>query len=384
MKILIAVHTYWPDNNGVQMVTQYIAEGLAKKNEVMVVSELKDSYCRCEDFNNVHIERIKVSIKSGKFVGDRIKFYELIEEYGPDVLISVCTQSWPFDWMLNKLDSFPGKKILYTHGFSGLLRKYPIMQDLLRGRINALKYHWHWKQYYKAAYKYIAKYDLVTYLSENNISYWYAQKYHLKNGIILGNAVEDVFFDHNVLERTGKSDFIRYVYVANYDTNKNQRMLLRTFYSLNISNACLTMVGSLKNEYYKNLVELKNQLDREHGKKKVDMLTGIPREKIPCILWQSDIFVCSSKKEEYPIMLCEAAAAGLPIISTNVGHAGKMEGCMIVNSEIEMKEAMEYLGENPEERFKRGFLLRKQAEHDYKISEKILFLEKQIALLHGD
>ena len=46
MRILIAVHTYWPDNNGVQMVTQYIAEGLAKSNEVMVVTELKDGYCR--------------------------------------------------------------------------------------------------------------------------------------------------------------------------------------------------------------------------------------------------------------------------------------------------------------------------------------------------
>lgn len=41
MKILISVHTYYPDKNGVQMVTQYIAEGLAKKHEVKVITELK-------------------------------------------------------------------------------------------------------------------------------------------------------------------------------------------------------------------------------------------------------------------------------------------------------------------------------------------------------
>lgn len=384
MRILIAVHTYWPDNNGVQMVTQYIAEGLAKSNEVMVVTELKDSYCKNEDFNNVHIERINVRNKRGQFVGDKTKFYKLIEGYTPDVLISVCTQSWPFDWLFNKLNLLPGKKILYTHGFSGLLKKYPVMQDLLRGRLNALKYHLHWKKYYRTAYKYMREYDLITHLSENNISFWYAQKHHLKNNAILGNAVEDIFWENNVLKRADKNELVRYVYIANYDSNKNQKMLLKVFYLMDIEDVCLTMVGSLENEYYEELAALKKQLDEKYGKKNVELLTQIPRNKIPDILYHSDIFVCCSKKEEYPIMLCEAAAVGLPIISTDVGHASKMQGCLVVNGEIEMKEAMEYLGKNPDERIKRGMLLRKHAECDYKISEKVSWLEKQIELLNGD
>ena len=41
-RITILVHTYYPALNGVQAVTQYVAEGLAKRdNEVTVITALK-------------------------------------------------------------------------------------------------------------------------------------------------------------------------------------------------------------------------------------------------------------------------------------------------------------------------------------------------------
>lgn len=40
MRIIFAVHTYYPAHNGVQAITQYMAEGLAKlHHEIMVISE---------------------------------------------------------------------------------------------------------------------------------------------------------------------------------------------------------------------------------------------------------------------------------------------------------------------------------------------------------
>ena len=87
MKILISVHTYYPDKNGVQMVTQYIAEGLAKKHEVKVITELKENYLRKEIYNNVSIERIKINSFDGKFTGEKNKYLSFIKDYNPKVLI---------------------------------------------------------------------------------------------------------------------------------------------------------------------------------------------------------------------------------------------------------------------------------------------------------
>ena len=111
MRILIAVHTYYPDKNGVQAVTQYIAEGLAKTHEVLVVTELKENHTTAEIKNNVKIERIKIHKKGYKFKGEKKKFFKIIDNYAPDVLISVCTQSWPFDWLWRIIDQLQ----CYTH-----------------------------------------------------------------------------------------------------------------------------------------------------------------------------------------------------------------------------------------------------------------------------
>ena len=49
MRIIFAVHTYYPAHNGVQAITQYMAEGLAKlHHEIMVISEKKNGFVEQE------------------------------------------------------------------------------------------------------------------------------------------------------------------------------------------------------------------------------------------------------------------------------------------------------------------------------------------------
>lgn len=385
MRILIAVHTYYPDKNGVQAVTQYIAEGLAKAHEVFVVTELKANHTITEIKNNVKIERIKICKKGYKFKGEKKKFYEIIENYAPDVLISVCVQSWPFDWMWKIIDQLQCKKILYTHGYSGLQKHYPIRYDITHLRLRALYYHLHWMLYYHKAYNYIKKYDLVTYLSPNNISFWYAQKYGLKNGDVLPNAVEDIFFQKSSLDRIeeGKTNKnIRYIYVANFDNNKNQKSVLLAFLKAGLKNAELIFIGSSANRYYTELLEEYEEKAKGIEAGRVFFLTGLQRQETAEQLRLSDVFVCGSRYEQYPLMLCEAAAKGLPIISTNVGHAAEMDGCIVVENMEEMTNKMKFLYERPEERLRRGKMLRKYALEHYQISDKVAWLEKKILELY--
>ena len=379
MRILIAVHTYYPEQNGVQTVTQYIAEGLVKKNnEVLVISEEKDNLSKKENYNGVDIERIKVSKRGFAFVGEKAKFLNRIQEFNPDVYVAVCMQSWPFDWTRKQLSSLKCKKVLYTHGCSALFKNYPLCKDLMQLKLRAFKYHFYWKKYYGDAYRYMQQYDLVTYLSINNISYWYAQKHELGNGEVLCNAVDDIFFEKTQERKTrNTTDKLKYIYVANYDANKNQKEVLKAFIKAELDNTEMVFVGSKKNAYYDELIKEYNSL-QEEIKGNVTFHVGLKREEIPIKLLEADVFVCGSQKEEYPIMLCEAAVMKLPIITTKVGHASEMKGAYLVNNCEEMSDAMRILYNNENERIERGEQLYKYALRNYRISDKVEWMHTRL------
>ena len=375
MRIIFAVHTYYPAHNGVQAITQYMAEGLAKlHHEIMVISEKKNGFVEQEEHNGISIYRIGVKQKGFKFYGDKDKFFELIRAYAPDAFVAVCTQSWPFDWMISELDNIKCVKVLYTHGFTAYMQHYPIWSDLVHLHLRAFRYHWYWKKYYHRAFRYMKKYDVVVHLSAGNSSVAYADKHGLSNGVIIENAVEDSFFENSVLLDNGhfKCDKnVRFIYVANYDSNKNQKELLRAFYSSAIPGSTITFIGGTDNQYYKELVEENENLKKTGQQICVNILYGIPRKEISTYLSDSDIFVCTSKHEEYPVMLCEAAAKGLAVISSNVGHAREMDGCIVAESIEEFLDAMRYLAQNPDIRYNNGKKLRQYAELHCRRQDKI-------------
>ena len=78
-KIMILVHTYYPTQNGVQAVTQYIVEGLAQSgNQIIVVTALKDGYSEKENHHGVDIRRIAVHRKNWyEHIGDKKVFEKL-------------------------------------------------------------------------------------------------------------------------------------------------------------------------------------------------------------------------------------------------------------------------------------------------------------------
>lgn len=380
MKIIIACHTYYPDKNGVQLVTQYIAEGLAIRNDVLIISETREGTVQEEKYHNVSIKRINVKLCRHKFWGEKRKFFNLIQSFKPDVLVCVCTQSWPFDWTKGALKKLHCKTVLYTHGFSAYKKHYPLIFDLCNLHLRAFESHLYWKVYYYNAFKYMRKYDLITYLSKANSSYLYAKEHYLSNGMILENAVEDKVFSSSSLKNIDKNKELQYIYIANYDDNKNHKMVLQAFAAAKIPEAKLVLIGGQKNLFYAQLVAMKDEYELEN----VEIRYGRSRNEIYGYFAQSDVFVCGSKHEEYPIMLCEAAAAGLAIISTDIGHVRYMPGSIVVTDLKEMKEAIKYLNSNKEERFIRGEKLYDYAEKHYRIQDKVKrFEDKLMELTEG-
>ena len=384
MKIMIAVHTYYPEKNGVQQVTQYIAEGLAKNHEVLVMSNWYEGMQRQEEHESVKIERIVAKRNLLHiFCGEKKTYIDRIREYHPDVLICVCTQSWPFDWVVRELDKIDCVKILYTHGYSECHKEYRTLDHLVHRRFGKAFNSVLNRAYYQRAYKAIEKYDLVTYLSKVDIGVWYAEKHHLENGKILGNAVEDRFFDPTFQKdkKSQKDGIVRYLYVANYSDKKGQEMVLRAFYASESKDARLIFCGQVTNAYYEHLLEVKKTLDEKYGQKEVAFLHDLSREEIAVLYGESDIFVCGSLIEAYSISLCEAACARMAVISTDVGNAATIPEVLIVHSTEEMAEKMTDLYQEKAERERRAKALETYAFANCKISDKVAWMEREIERL---
>lgn len=383
MKIMIAVHTYYPEKNGVQQVTQYLAEGLARNHDVLVLTNWQEGMPKKETFQGVNIERLEAHRNIlHVFCGDKKKYLDRIQSFNPDALICVCTQSWPFDWTATKLDKLDCITILYTHGYSECFKKYHTWKYLRHGQFGkAFNSILNWI-YYGVAYKYIAKYDLVTYLSECEISYWYAKKHNLKNGKVLGNAIEDRFFEPILPEekKSTQDGIVRFLYVANYAKIKGQEMVLRAFYDAKCDNAELIFCGSNKSEYYKYLIDIKKQLDC-NGEKKVTFLYEQTREETWELYRSSDVFVCGSNWEAYSISLCEAMASELAVITTDVGNASTIPNLVLVHSQEEMTHKMEDLYHNDVKRRSLGQALKQYADANCKISDKVNWMEQEIERL---
>lgn len=390
MKIMFAVATYWPSQDGVANVTQYLAEGLAVHgHEVYVLTSatvLGDSrFPNKESHNQVCIERFSIKVRWPLWIkglnaeSSKEAYKRKVLEFKPDVLIIVCAQTWPLDWACSFLDEIECPKVFYSHGYSGWKQKYQIQELLKQRNVIGVYAEWKAKRYFECLYKKLDKFDLILHLSEINSSYIYSERYGLKKNKVLENAVEDFFADMYIENRKDAFDrqTLQFLCVANYNDNKNQMMILKAFSEAKIKNASLHFVGSAKNEYLMDLQAYWNAHKQEE--KQVVFHVQIPREQVYVLYQESQVYLCASKSENCPIVHREAAAIGMPIISTNVGDVSLFDGIILVNNQEEMKEQIERVWKD------RG-VLRQSSDKLYKymskknikVSDKVTWLENEL------
>lgn len=395
MRIFIAVPSYWPSQDGVANITGYLAEGLAKSgHDILVFTSAGNGGLQKlpnkEEHNKVNIERMRIYVRwplklKGRDKESTPAFYrERLKNFAPDVLIVVCSQTWTLDWLFPYLDQISCPKIFYCHGYSKWLTKYDYGEKLRNRNILGVWELYLCKRYYDKLYKIISKFDLAVYLSEQSNAVAYAVKYQLTNGKILENAIDDAFFEPGFKhEYAGESQKeIKFLYVANFSQNKNQEMLIRAFARAAIGKSKLIFAAFEENEYSEYLQRYSRELLGSSKEKQVEFKIHLGREQVVDLYHQSDIFVCASKSETWSIVAHEAAAAAMPIISTDVGIYGNIDGALIVNNDEEMKTAFERLYHNYEDRKTRGqaayrWLMTRQC----RIQDKVEWLENEISRL---
>lgn len=347
MNILFVSENYFPYLSGVPVVVQYLAEGLSEKNDVSVATAvpLNDGNPITENVNGVKVHRFKIYRNSAKVLkGNIAGLRQFVIEGQFDVVIIECGQASTTDVLLPVIDRLSVPSILHAHGLSGLLGKPFELKSDFKHTVGA-SYNWiRMQYYYKHTFKNACNYISASIsLTDSDSGYAYLSD-HISRNYVLGNAAEDMFFEKE--NEPYKLPFEGTPYllsIANYSVVKDQLGMMREFYRTKNDGYALLMIGSKKNAYYYKLLEAKQLLDKQYGKRQVEILTGVDRRCFPYILDHASVYLVSSIYEEFSISIIEAMARAVPFISTNVGNAKLLPGGVIVNDIREMHTAIDNL-----------------------------------------
>ena len=348
MRILFVVNNNYLAKNGIAVVSKYLAEGLSQNNNVAVATIDDKKHKLKENYNGITITRFYIYLDwFKKPCGDTESFkkYLISEEY--DVLILENLQTAMGKVILTIIDNIKAIKILHTHDFPGLyLKIFQWRGDIFHSIGNTYNYII-WNHFYKKKLpNIINSFDATVSLTKCNRDYDYLEKYYKGRKMILGNAVEDSFFqeldyelDFPLIE--SKNYFIN---VSNYNHIKNQKELLYEFYKLTPDKEyALVFCGSEHNKYLDQLIKCKRRLDKKYGEKEVLFLIDYPRQKMPKLIQSATLYLCSSRWEAFSISLLESLTVGTPFISVDVGNAKELPGGVVVNKVSDMHMAINQL-----------------------------------------
>lgn len=349
MKILMTVENYYPNLSGVPIVAKYLAEGIARLDgyEVHIATRTLGYLPKCEEYSGVTIHRFDIKndlIKRPR--GSIDEYIQFVKKEKFDCIILQCTQCITTDVLLPYLNTFSGKKILYSHGFSGMaLKRFSIMGTIRNTVGNTLNYYI-WRHYYTNVLpKYVSRFDSIVCLSENDNDYEYFLKFDVPVHII-SNCAEEEFFNlghSNPLKKYISDLNEEYaICVAYYSDVKNQLGIVQEFFKANVNRKIdLVFIGTEKNDYYKKLSAIADSLMKDNPNRRVHLLVKVDRRDIPGAVENAVMYLCGSKREAFSISLIESMASGTPFIGTDVGNTSCLPGGIVISDISKMHEAIE-------------------------------------------
>lgn len=378
MKIVFTTHSYYPTQNGVQYVTEYLAEGLAHRGHEVAVLTAEESERGDEVHNGVRIMRINIPVWHTIYMGDKKAYKKLIlsATQDADVMINVCMQCPTTDLIMPYLYEIDCRKILCMHGMAAI--------HFTKNDMRSLGAFFHkvwtiirWSPFYHSVSKQIGLYDTVTHLHQEDIANRYFRKHYGVAGEVLENAVDNRFFSDGTAKKELDCPYM--IYVANYFPLKNQEYVLNAFYaSKETKDFSLIFIGSKRTEYYEALVQKNISLSEAYGRRDIKFLAGVSREETISLVRGAFMFLMGSDVEMYPVVIAEAMAAGVPFICTDVGCVKYLPGGVVVHSIGEMAKCISELIYNDEERMRLGYEGYRYAVEHNKIEKKVDQMEELI------
>lgn len=318
MKILHAVEFYWPHVGGAQEVVRQISEAMVRKGHEVTVATTFLENRESKTHAGVKIQEFKITGNwTHGILGESESYLEWVKSEKFDIILMYAAQQWTTDALLPHLDEIPGRKILVPCGFSGL--GIGIYQ-----------------RYFENLRQWIQSVDTCVILSESYQDTLFLRETGYQKIRLIPNGASAEEFGP-IAQRRGKmrkalgitQKTRLLLHVGSHTGFKGHDELVETFRKANIRDACLLLVGNPLSRrcYWK--CQLKSWLSRVNpafilSRKKMVVMEA-PRDKTLDAFADADLFVFFSNVECSPIVLFEAAAAGVFFLSSDAGNSQEIQ-----------------------------------------------------------
>lgn len=320
MKILHAVETYYPSVSGAPEVVRHLSEHMVEAGHEVTVATRKLPERKSLKHNGVKIVEFDVRPTSDLGMstvtglsGETKKYQQFLRKGKFDIVMTYAAQQWTTDLIFEVLDVIKSKKVLVPCGYSAL-------HDPL------------YKKYFEGLPTYLRKFDATVYLSRTYQDISFAREHGIHNIHIIPNGADETIFsktlsnkDKDELRKKYGIEGLMIMTIANYTGEKGHDELLYVFKRLPIRKATLVSAGGITPgigcyDMFKQQAERINK-SRKFPGKKVVMIDGAKRDEVYDLLKCADIFVFLSNIEASPLVLYEAAAAGVPFVASTAGNS---------------------------------------------------------------
>jgi len=317
MKIIHCVESYFPSVGGMQEVVRQLSERLVGMGHEVIVATRYLPGREGNNQNGVQIRGFKIS---GNLVegmqGEVAEYRRFLLEEQYDVITFFAAQQWATDAALDLLPQIRAKKVNVPTGYSG--------------------FYWpEYQGYFEQMKTWIKEYDMNVYLSDDyrDINFARAQGVSKLRLIPNGAAADEFLPKQNISVRHElglAEDTFLLLHVGSYTGVKGHLEAVEIFLRSDLKHACLLMIGN-NYEGFRRTLWRRPKLawlwyTRQWFSSRKIHFGFFKRKFTVAAYQQADLFLFPSNIECSPVVLFEAAAAGIPFASTDVGNAREIAG----------------------------------------------------------
>jgi glycosyltransferase involved in cell wall biosynthesis len=343
VRILITSPVYPPSTSG-------LANAVEMQARILIELGHQVDIAAGGDVTGVRIDpELKVNVFQFSVSGEKSLLHPIRGDVGEyknfllnskyDFVIFNAWQTWSTDIALSILQLIPGKKILYSHGIS---TNVFFKSDLI---VSAIRYVL-WRPYWWNIKKIMKNLDGVIFLSEKGVDSRFddikiAKKLGIKYSII-PNSVDYKSYKFLYGKKAAVSSMRSIISVGSYFWTKGHAFVIRAYAGSKFKNKIpLKIFGQKFNAHTNKLRSLSASLGVDENM--ISFHEGISENLLLMEYLEASIFISGSITECQPLVLLDAMATGLPFIARATGCIPFMEGGIVVNSEFECAEKMNYL-----------------------------------------
>jgi glycosyltransferase involved in cell wall biosynthesis len=311
LRILHASQFYPPSVGGVQEVVRQISEGLAACGHDVTVATSHLPERKRSTLNGVYIQEFDVKGNAARGLrGEVARYRRFVADEAFDVVMSYAAQQWTTDALLDVVNDVPAARVLAPCGFSGLYQR-------------------RYRHYFARLPDRLKRWDALVFHGNEYRDIEFARKAGLDKLVVIPNGADEREFgpprrsDVSFRSKHGIPQDVPIVLTVGSHTGRKGHAALLTAFDRFPREAVLVMIGNPAGR--RGCVRACRRRGatltrRSHGSHRV-LLLDPPRDEVIKAYFAADIFVFASEVECSPLVLFEAAAAGLPVLTVPVGNS---------------------------------------------------------------